>query len=158
MSNTVENFGYEYKHIMKTAAEKKDKAYNFCEGYKNFITQNKTERECVKSIIEIAKKNGYREFENKIEPSGKYFINNRDKAVVLVTMGKKMFDNGINFVVSHIDSPRLDLKANPIFETDDIAYFKTHYYGMEELKNISGLQFHFQCMEKYFWKMEKVLI
>ncbi len=129
MSNKVENFGYEYKHIMNTSAEKKDKAYEFCEGYKNFITKNKTERECVKSIIEIAKKNGYKEFENKIEPNGKYFINNRNKAVVLVTMGKEMFDNGINFVVSHIDSPRLDLKANPIYETDDIAYFKTHYYG-----------------------------
>ena len=129
MSNKVENFGYEYKHIMNTSAEKKDKAYEFCEGYKSFITKNKTERECVKSIIEIAKKNGYKEFENKIEPNGKYFINNRNKAVVLVTMGKEMFDNGINFVVSHIDSPRLDLKANPIYEADDIAYFKTHYYG-----------------------------
>lgn len=129
MSNKIKDFEYEYEHIMLTDEKKKEKAFEFCEEYKKFISANKTERECVKSIIEKAKEYGYKEFDKKIEVGGKYFINNRDKAVVLVTIGKKMFDSGINFVVSHIDSPRLDLKANPIYETDDILYFKTHYYG-----------------------------
>lgn len=129
--NKVENLLYEYKHIATTEKDRKDKAYSFCEGYKKFINENKTERECVKDIISIAKENGYVEFDCKkdIKAGDKIYINNRDKAAVLITFGEKLFDDGINFVVSHIDSPRLDLKANPIYESDEIAYFKTHYYG-----------------------------
>ncbi|MCQ2609710.1 MAG: aminopeptidase, partial [Lachnospiraceae bacterium] len=74
---------------------------------------------------------GYKEYikgKTKLSKGDKIYINNRDKTVVLMTIGKDMLD-GIHFVVSHIDSPRLDLKPNPLYQSDDIAYFKTHYYG-----------------------------
>ena len=124
-------YAYEYKHIMESDKACKDKAFDFCEGYKKFIDAAKTERECVNFIIDKAK--DYKEFDkNKvtsIKPGDKFYINNRNKSVVLITIGKKPLTDGINFVVSHIDSPRLDLKPNPVYESDEISYFKTHYYG-----------------------------
>ena len=125
-------YSYEFTHILEKDKKCADAAYKFCEGYKDFIDNSKTERECAKTIISIAKKNNYKEFDKSIKSlkaGDKYFVNNRDKSVVLVTIGKESLDKGINFVVSHIDSPRLDLKPFPIYESDERAYFKTHYYG-----------------------------
>lgn len=125
-------YSYEFTHILEKDKKCVDAAYKFCEGYKDFIDNSKTERECAKTIISIAKKNNYKEFDKSIKSlkaGDKYFVNNRDKSVVLVTIGKETLDKGINFVVSHIDSPRLDLKPFPVYESDEIAYFKTHYYG-----------------------------
>lgn len=133
MLREVKDNHFEYDHIAKLDKGGIEKAFKFCEGYKDFLNNSKTERECVKSIIEIAKKNGYKEFKKSeiknLNPNDKFYVNNRNKSVILWTMGKMPLDMGINFVVSHIDSPRLDLKANPIYESDEIAYFKTHYYG-----------------------------
>ena len=122
---------HRYNHIYKNAPSSLDKAFSFCEDYKKFIDIAKTERECVKAIIDIAKKKKYREFTKdlKLNKNDKIYINNRNKSIVLVTIGDKPLDEGINFVVSHIDSPRLDLKANPLYEDTEIGYFKTHYYG-----------------------------
>ena len=122
-------YAFEYKHIFKSDKDCLDKAYKFCDSYKNFMNRSKTERECTKTVIEIARSKGYKEFNSSIKtlnPGEKYFVNNRDKSVVLFTVGKESLDKGVNFVVSHIDSPRLDLKPNPMYESDDIAYFKTH--------------------------------
>lgn len=130
MSNKSE-YSYEYTHILKKDKNCVEKADKFCEDYKNFMNSAKTERECVKYIISHAK--NYVEFDkNKIKsikPYDKFYINNRDKSVVLITIGEEPLDNGFNFVVSHIDSPRLDLKPNPVFENEEICYFHTHYYG-----------------------------
>lgn len=126
------DYAFEYKHIFKSDKDCIDKAFKFCDSYKNFMDKSKTERECTKTVIEIARSKGYKEFNSSIKtlnPGEKYFVNNRDKSVVLFTVGKESLDKGVNFVVSHIDSPRLDLKPNPMYESDDIAYFKTHYYG-----------------------------
>lgn len=124
---------FNYDHVEKLDSKNHDKAYEFCEGYKDFISTCKTERECVSYIIEVAKKNGYKDFyANKVtsfNKGDKYYYNDRNKAVVLFTVGEKALSDGINFLVAHIDSPRIDLKANPIYETDELCYFKTHYYG-----------------------------
>ena len=123
---------YEYEHIALKDKLCIETSFDFCEGYKKFIDECKTERECVKEIIKKAKENGYKEFNldiKSLNAGDKLFFNNRDKACVLITIGKMSLDQGVNFIVSHIDSPRLDLKANPLYEDSDIAYFKTHYYG-----------------------------
>ena len=124
---------FNYDHIEKLDSKNHNKAYDFCEEYKKFITKCKTERECVSYIIEEAEKKGYKDFyKNKptsLKQGEKYYYNDRNKAVVLFTIGNKKIAEGINFLVAHIDSPRLDLKANPIYESDEICYFKTHYYG-----------------------------
>ena len=125
-------YASEYEHILKTDKNCFNAANDFCEGYKDFMDSSKTERECVKTIIDMAESNGYKEFGKSVKTlkSGtKLYVNNRGKAVVLITIGKESLDKGVNFVISHIDSPRLDLKPNPVYESDEIAYFKTHYYG-----------------------------
>lgn len=129
----VSEYAYEFNHIMKKDAKCKNEAYKFADAYKKFIDTAKTESECAKAIIDFAKNNNYVEFDVKkitsVKPNDKFYINNRDKSVVLITIGEKPLDEGINFVVSHIDSPRLDLKPSPIYENEEISYFKTHYYG-----------------------------
>lgn len=125
-------YASEYTHILKTDKNCFNAALDFCEGYKDFMNESKTERECVKTIIDMAESNGYKEFNRNtktLKAGSKFYVNNRGKSVVLITIGKESLDKGVNFVISHIDSPRLDLKPNPVYESDEIAYFKTHYYG-----------------------------
>ena len=125
-------YGFEFEHILKSKKTDLNVAFKFCDGYKDFIDAAKTERECINEIIKIAKANNYVEYGKDItslKPGDKIYFDNRGKSAVLVTIGKKSLDEGVNFVVSHIDSPRLDLKPYPVYECDEISYFKTHYYG-----------------------------
>lgn len=103
----------------------------FCEGYKDFLAKGKTEREAAKEAIVIAEKAGFLPFDaNKKYAAGdKYYVNNRGKAVAFVVVGKETVDNGAKITAAHIDSPRLDLKPNPLYEDSELALFKTHYYG-----------------------------
>ncbi|MCL2148229.1 MAG: aminopeptidase [Methanomassiliicoccaceae archaeon] len=107
-----------------------DEAKVFCEGYKKFLSY-KTEREVVENVVPLLKKKGYGEFQlGRMYAAGeKFYMNNRDKALVMVTLGRRPVADGLRIGVSHIDSPRLDLKPNPLFEETDMAYLKTHYYG-----------------------------
>ncbi|MCL2317480.1 MAG: aminopeptidase [Methanomassiliicoccaceae archaeon] len=107
-----------------------EEAMQFCEDYKKFLCQ-KTEREIVDYTIPILKKKGYKEFQlgKKYSPGNKFYMNNRDKSLIMVTIGKRPISEGLRIGVSHIDSPRLDFKPNPLFEDTNMAYFKTHYYG-----------------------------
>lgn len=106
-----------------------------CENYKKFISTCKTERECTSKIIEIVETKGFKNLDEYIENNqklsagDKIYINNRGKAVALFVIGTEPITKGINILGAHIDSPRLDLKANPIYEDTDFAYFDTHYYG-----------------------------
>ncbi len=111
--------------------EKIKKADKFCEGYKSFLDNAKTEREAVTETIKLAKENGFAKYEagKKYNAGDKFYFVNRDKAIILTVMGKKSLDNGIRLAAAHIDSPRLDLKQNPLYEDQEIALFKTHYYG-----------------------------
>lgn len=106
-------------------------AYHFCEGYKHFLNDAKTEHEAVKVSIEQLKAKGYREFVpgTKYTAGDKVYSNNRGKALIFATVGTKGFEEGVRIVASHIDSPRLDMKPRPLYEEAQLAYLKTHYYG-----------------------------
>ena len=107
------------------------KCEKFCEGYKEFLDSAKTEREAVGFIERAAKAKGFTEFDkNKTyKPGDKVYRVNREKAVVLAVIGKAPITDGVNLIAAHIDSPRLDMKQNPLYEKDELGYFKTHYYG-----------------------------
>ena len=106
-------------------------ADDFCEGYKTFLDVAKTERESVACAVSMAQKAGFVEFDvNKnYKPGDKIYCVNREKSVIFAVIGKNGVKNGAKIAVAHIDSPRLDLKPNPLYETNDLAMFKTHYYG-----------------------------
>ncbi len=106
-------------------------ADEYCEGYKKFLDTAKTEREAAKAAISLAVENGFTEFDrNKTYKAGdKIYINNRGKTVAFAVIGKESVESGVNITAAHIDSPRLDLKPNPLYEEIELALFKTHYYG-----------------------------
>ncbi|WP_271628539.1 aminopeptidase [Caldicellulosiruptor sp. DIB 104C] len=112
--------------------EEKPFVFDLAEKYKHFLNCAKTEREVVEYFIERAKEKGYKEFNNNIQelkPGDKvYFINN-NKSILLAHIGKKPLKEGFNLIGSHIDSPRLDLKPKPLYESSELALLKTHYYG-----------------------------
>ncbi len=119
------------EHFNKCLPDEVQKADEFCKGYTAFLNEAKTERECNAFVIEKAKKIGFTEFDcrKKYAPGDKVYVNNRGKAVILAVIGKKGVSEGAKIVASHIDSPRLDLKPTPLYEDNELAYFKTHYYG-----------------------------
>lgn len=104
---------------------------NFCEGYKTFLDNGKTEREVVVTAIQLAEKKGFKPFDytKKYQAGDKIYYNNRLKSVIFAVVGTESFDKGVNIIASHIDSPRIDLKGRPLYEEAELAFFKTHYYG-----------------------------
>ena len=126
-----EELTWKFPHIAKDAPEQVEEAAAFCEGYKAFLDEGKTERECVKKAVELLKAAGYAEFDTKgsYQPGDKVYYVNRNKAIIATTFGEKSVKEGIRMNGAHIDSPRLDLKPSPVYEKDDMALFKTHYYG-----------------------------
>lgn len=116
--------------FIMTEAETR-KADKFCEGYKSFLDLGKTEREASAAAVEMAKKSGYAEFDKskKYKAGDRVYYSNRGKALILVIIGSEPVKNGVNILAAHIDSPRLDLKQNPVYEDSELAFFKTHYYG-----------------------------
>ena len=107
----------------------------FCEGYKAFISDNKTERECCEAAIDLAESAGYESLESRIA-SGKKLVAGdkvyaavRDKSLMLVQIGTEPLENGVNILGAHIDSPRLDVKQNPLEEKNEIVTLDTRYYG-----------------------------
>ena len=119
----------------KYREEDLEKLNNICEDYKKFLTVSKTEREATKEIIRRAEDKGYKNLDDyiknnvEIRPGDKIYVNNKGKAVALFHIGTKPITEGMNILGAHIDSPRIDLKANPIYESDGFVYFDTHYYG-----------------------------
>ena len=109
-------------------AEKK-KIMDFSIGYRKFLDDAKTEREAVKTIEALAKKEGYVNIETAKKTDKKLFINFDNVACVLADIGDMNFEKGFLMVGAHIDAPRLDLKGCPLFEAEDMAFMKTHYYG-----------------------------
>jgi aspartyl aminopeptidase len=105
--------------------------FEFSEGYKAFLNMAKTERETVASALKLAEKNGYKNIQNgkDLKSGDKIYAVNRDKNLVLARIGRKNISEGIKIIMSHIDSPHLDLKVNPLYEDEGIGFFKTHYYG-----------------------------
>ena len=111
----------------KTVAQ----ADKFCEGYKAFMNAAKTEREASEFAENEAVKLGFRKFEKgmKLKAGDKVYYRNREKAIILAVIGKEDIAKGVHIAAAHIDSPRLDLKQHPLYEDNETAYFKTHYYG-----------------------------
>ncbi|MBO4468232.1 MAG: aminopeptidase, partial [Clostridia bacterium] len=103
----------------------------FCAGYKSFLNKAKTEREAVKTAVALAEKKGFVAFKQgkKYNAGDRVYFNNRGKTVAFAIIGKKPCESGINITAAHIDSPRLDLKPNPLYEEIELGLFKTHYYG-----------------------------
>ena len=104
---------------------------DYCRGYMAFLNDARTEREAVKMAIEMAEDKGFVEYVDGMElkAGDKVYLNNRGKALMLAVIGKQSLENGTVIAGAHVDSPRIDLKQNPLYESDELAYFKTHYYG-----------------------------
>ena len=113
---------WEAPHIGEKAPEQIPEAQDFCEGYKTFLNEGKTERECVKKAVSLLTNAGYKEFdpEASYKPGDKIYWVNRKKAIIASTIGTKDLNEGLRMNGAHIDSPRLDLKPNPLFEKDEI--------------------------------------
>ncbi len=123
---------YEKKTVFEAAGEEiVRKAYDYATGYVKFLDSAKTEREAVVLGIKMAEAAGYRpyRFGDKISIGDKLYYNNRGKNLFVFRVGTEPINEGIRITCAHIDSPRLDLKQNPLFESSDMAFLKTHYYG-----------------------------
>jgi len=133
MTDTLrEALCYETKHAAKVLADSEMQAAQmYAEGYKRFLNDAKTEREVVDVAVALAEKHGFRPFDRNasLKAGDKIYVNNRGKALVLAVIGEKPLEEGVSIAAAHIDSPRLDLKPNPLYEDNDLAYFDTHYYG-----------------------------
>ena len=103
----------------------------YCQRYAAFMDACKTEREATAWAVAEAEKRGYKPFTPGMDakPGDKIYYNNRDKSIALAVIGKQPLSQGANICAAHVDSPRMDIKPNPLYEDSEIAYFKTHYYG-----------------------------
>ena len=126
-----EQLVWKFPHIGKDAPEQVEAAAEFCEDYKAFLDEGKTERECVEAAVKRLQAAGYTEFEKgrSYNPGDQVYFINRKKALIATTFGQLPVCEGLRINGAHIDSPRLDLKPSPVYEKSDIAYLKTHYYG-----------------------------
>ena len=120
------------KNIWLEASEEKvNKIMEFNEGYKKYISLGKTERVCVELSVEIAEQHGYKNLKEatSIKPGDKFYLVNLNKNIVLFNVGRRPINEGMRVLGAHIDSPRLDVKQNPLYESKDFALLDTHYYG-----------------------------
>ncbi len=127
-----EELSYKRKNVYEEITdEQKAEMLALCDEYREFLDAGKTERECVSKAIEMAKANGFVPLAEKgaLKAGDKVYVINRNKNILLAIIGSEDIDEGINLVGAHIDSPRLDLKQNPLYESTGMALLKTHYYG-----------------------------
>ena len=112
-------------------AKNKENIYDYAKGYIDFMNHSKTEREIIKSSKKIAESNGFKNIDeiDTLKAGDKIYYINRNKSMYLAVIGKNNIEEGVNIIGAHADSPRLDLKPNPLYEDNELAYFKTHYYG-----------------------------
>ena len=129
----MSELAYKRTNVYEKADEKTLKAiFDYAEGYKTFIDEGKTEREACAFVVNAAKQQGYKPFKfgQKLKAGDKVYYDNRGKNVYLIKIGTgDVAKDGIRVIASHIDSPRIDLKQVPLYESDNIAFGKTHYYG-----------------------------
>lgn len=127
-----EKLFYEKKNgLLKVDENTLDKIQEYCEGYKVYLDKAKTEREAIAAAVALAEEKGFEPFVigKEYNAGDKVYFNNRGKTVAFAVIGEKSADNGLNITAAHVDSPRLDLKPNPLYEELELALFKTHYYG-----------------------------
>lgn len=115
--------------------KKKKEVFDFAENYRKFISECKTERECVKKSVALANEAGYRNIEDiisngkRLKAGDKVYAINKNKAIVLFNIGEEPIEKGMNILGAHIDSPRLDIKQNPLYQDTELVLLDTHYYG-----------------------------
>ena len=111
--------------------EKFKQIFEFCDGYIEFLNRSKTEREFAYNAVKLAESYGFKDINQltELKPGDKVYFINRKKSVYFAVIGEKKLEEGLHIVGAHIDSPRLDLKPNPLYEEGGLAYFNTHYYG-----------------------------
>ncbi|MCD8180529.1 MAG: aminopeptidase [Firmicutes bacterium] len=127
-----EKLSYSRKNVYESISDaEKEEMISLCDEYREFLDEGKTERECVEKAIKMAKMHGFSDIDEKtdLKAGDKVYKINRNKNIFLAVIGSEDIKNGINLVGAHIDSPRLDLKQNPLYESNDMALLKTHYYG-----------------------------
>lgn len=127
-----EKLAYKTRNVYSVLSpEEKRAMMDMCDEYREFLDNGKTERECVKEAVKMAEANGFVPFDTKAElkAGDKIYIINRNKNILLAVIGTKDILDGVNIVGAHIDSPRLDLKQNPMYQSKEMALLKTHYYG-----------------------------
>jgi aspartyl aminopeptidase len=117
------------------AGKKRQAVMNYAEGYRKFLSECKTERECNDYFVKEALANGFKNLEDviagnkKLKAGDKVFLSNYGKGLAMFVIGKEPLEKGMNILGAHIDSPRMDLKQNPLYEDTDMALLDTHYYG-----------------------------
>ena len=111
----------------KISAEEKENIFSFCKGYMDFLNKSKIEREFIANAKIVADQNGFKDINTveNLKAGDKVYFINREKSMYLAVIGNEKMEKGINIIGSHVDSPRLDLKPNPIYEDNGLAYFKT---------------------------------
>ncbi len=126
----------EHKNVWNTYdSEMQKKCMEFAEEYRVFLSENKTERECVDTFVNEAEAAGYRELSRviaageKLKAGDKVYMTWMNKSMVMFRLGSRPLENGLNILGAHIDSPRMDVKQNPLYEKGELAYLDTHYYG-----------------------------
>ena len=127
-----EELEYKNRSAFESISEDElERSFAYAESYKLFLDNCKTEREAVKYSVAMAKRRGYTEYRlgDDIAVGGRYYYNNRGKQLVVFRVGEEPLENGAYIMAAHIDSPRLDLKQNPLYEDSGLGLFKTHYYG-----------------------------
>lgn len=131
-----ENLTFKQKNVWEKATDEDIKAgFDFCEEYKYFLNSSKTEREFVENAEKLASAAGFKPMSDfvvknkKLTPGSKVYFINKNKSAVIAVIGKRPLEEGANIIGAHIDSPRIDLKQNPLYEDASLAFFKTHYYG-----------------------------
>ncbi len=129
----LEKLSYKKKNVYESASKEEIKAiYDYSVGYMSYLDDAKTEREATDAAISLAKAKGYTEYKlgDKVKAGDKKYYNNNGKSVIFFKVGTEDIEaNGIRIIASHIDSPRIDIKAVPLYEDSGMAFLKTHYYG-----------------------------
>ena len=127
-----EELTYKRKNVYENISDKeKEEMLALCDEYREFLDEGKTERECVEKAVKMAKLHGFTDINdvNQLKAGDKVYKINRNKNILLAVIGSDDIKAGINLVGAHIDSPRLDLKPNPLYQDSKLALLKTHYYG-----------------------------
>lgn len=126
------SLSYERKNVYEVITEsEKEEMLKLCDEYKSFLDLGKTERECIILAEKMAKDAGFKEISefSELKPGDKVYKINRHKNIFMAIIGDENIENGVNVCGAHVDSPRLDLKQNPLYQSEDMALLKTHYYG-----------------------------
>ena len=123
---TAKKNGYD-----RISIEERVQIEDYSRGYMDFLNKARMEREAVRYAVSLAEEQGFSEYVSgdALQPGSKVYFNNRGKSLILAVVGEKSLEEGCVIAGAHVDSPRLDLKQHPLYENEEMAFFRTHYYG-----------------------------